>query len=92
MRPEGKKSLPERGKFTLSPDQKGIETPRIVSASDPSSFTLSPDQKGIETIVVVVLSRCGFTLSPDQKGIETPRTKTFPLTPIVHTEPRSKGD
>ena len=34
--------------FTLSPDQKGIETP-MVAGADAMSFTLSPDQKGIET-------------------------------------------
>ena len=35
--------------FTLSPDQKGIETPNDCCPIWDSEFTLSPDQKGIET-------------------------------------------
>ena len=35
--------------FTLSPDQKGIETATAESDDDDIAFTLSPDQKGIET-------------------------------------------
>ena len=58
--------------FTLSPDQKGIETPNFAPDFVPPKFTLSPDQKGIETPSSI--PSCGtatFTLSPDQKGIET---------------------
>ena len=36
--------------FTLSPDQKGIETRHHAQSVAPKSFTLSPDQKGIETL------------------------------------------
>ena len=35
--------------FTLSPDQKGIETRNLAGRQQESKFTLSPDQKGIET-------------------------------------------
>ena len=35
--------------FTLSPDQKGIETSDFPSLVVAREFTLSPDQKGIET-------------------------------------------
>ena len=35
--------------FTLSPDQKGIETLALVDLEFETEFTLSPDQKGIET-------------------------------------------
>mgnify|MGYP005842213591 CR=1 FL=1 len=35
--------------FTLSPDQKGIETGRRPRENGIRMFTLSPDQKGIET-------------------------------------------
>ena len=37
------------GEFTLSPDQKGIETPNEDGIAYFERFTLSPDQKGIET-------------------------------------------
>ena len=35
--------------FTLSPDQKGIETLFGIWTDEGGLFTLSPDQKGIET-------------------------------------------
>ena len=35
--------------FTLSPDQKGIETDYGGGKRGETTFTLSPDQKGIET-------------------------------------------
>ena len=59
--------------FTLSPDQKGIETYGSSRVDGGSEFTLSPDQKGIETISTgwSMPSKAEFTLSPDQKGIET---------------------
>ena len=58
--------------FTLSPDQKGIETHERLSRLENPRFTLSPDQKGIETTnCVEPKSSKVFTLSPDQKGIET---------------------
>ena len=78
--------------FTLSPDQKGIETSVMYIMVFSSLFTLSPDQKGIETPRPELVVRVGFTLSPDQKGIETARSPGEPLTGAVHTEPRSKGD
>ena len=37
------------GWFTLSPDQKGIETLQPGDLGGDLRFTLSPDQKGIET-------------------------------------------
>ena len=37
--------------FTLSPDQKGIETLEPRGDGQAWEFTLSPDQKGIETLV-----------------------------------------
>mgnify|MGYP005844536451 CR=1 FL=1 len=58
--------------FTLSPDQKGIETSFWMMSGAMSSFTLSPDQKGIETTGKLArMRKLPFTLSPDQKGIET---------------------
>ena len=39
----------ELSEFTLSPDQKGIETIVVVTEQFGNKFTLSPDQKGIET-------------------------------------------
>ena len=57
--------------FTLSPDQKGIETPTPGAGGDCAPFTLSPDQKGIETGKPLPATMLRFTLSPDQKGIET---------------------
>ena len=36
--------------FTMSPDQKGIETNRPHRGEFPNQFTMSPDQKGIETL------------------------------------------
>ena len=36
--------------FTLSPDQKGIETLGLCAKTLSDWFTLSPDQKGIEKI------------------------------------------
>ena len=36
-------------KFTMSPDQKGIETRHVHSNESLAMFTMSPDQKGIET-------------------------------------------
>ena len=80
--------------FTLSPDQKGIETCEQTSHL-PSFivFTLSPDQKGIETRRQDAMTRRRrFTLSPDQKGIETKGTVVAVHASNVHTEPRSKGD
>ena len=35
--------------FTMSPDQKGIETSVQVRDNIRPAFTMSPDQKGIET-------------------------------------------
>ena len=79
--------------FTLSPDQKGIETVGLGGVDGRGLFTLSPDQKGIETTGLPASHRLStFTLSPDQKGIETGyRIPMAPANP-VHTEPRSKGD
>ena len=57
--------------FTLSPDQKGIETIKALNRLSQVRFTLSPDQKGIETAQNVEIHHSVFTLSPDQKGIET---------------------
>ena len=34
----------------MSPDQKGIETPKRRRRNAKKLFTMSPDQKGIETI------------------------------------------
>ena len=60
--------------FTLSPDQKGIETAGRIVVFENREFTLSPDQQGIETPVNDNnIGAGGFTLSPDQKGIETGR-------------------
>ena len=39
-----------RDEFTMSPDQKGIETDVLARMAAIPSFTMSPDQKGIETI------------------------------------------
>ena len=59
--------------FTLSPDQKGIETADRRQVATVWEFTLSPDQKGIETKQAKRNAlEPKFTLSPDQKGIETP--------------------
>ena len=80
-------------RFTLSPDQKGIETYPHLPKVRVVGFTLSPDQKGIETKLShqhFVFSL--FTLSPDQKGIETCNHDRGIRVPQVHTEPRSKGD
>ena len=35
--------------FTMSPDQKGIETSTGNPYAEGTTFTMSPDQKGIET-------------------------------------------
>ena len=79
--------------FTLSPDQKGIETVQPATGVCDQGFTLSPDQKGIETSVLLSFSLlAAFTLSPDQKGIETRHKVPKRPNRRVHTEPRSKGD
>ena len=82
-----------RDLFTLSPDQKGIETGGPPPWDVHAKFTLSPDQKGIETLDRGVrrFSQV-FTLSPDQKGIETHFLERDGSGGSVHTEPRSKGD
>ena len=49
MRPDEPAQVRGTHVFTLSPDQKGIETSETVRMTSPSGFTLSPDQKGIET-------------------------------------------
>ena len=54
--------------FTLSPDQKGIETMVRRDGDAYVSFTLSPDQKGIETV------SHGTTYSPTIVHTE-PRSK-----------------
>ena len=55
-------------KFTLSPDQKGIETFPLSSLLRSILFTLSPDQKGIETL--------GPTAKPWPSTVPTePRSK-----------------
>ena len=33
----------------MSPDQKGIETLKVINPLPEAGFTMSPDQKGIET-------------------------------------------
>ena len=38
--------------FTMSPDQKGIETGLCAKIRSACAFTMSPDQKGIETRIV----------------------------------------
>ena len=72
MRPTNRAFLHRVHSFTLSPDQKGIETRTEGRSDGGKPFTLSPDQKGIETCDVHCKEAFPmFTLSPDQKGIET---------------------
>ena len=79
--------------FTMSPDQKGIETLWTYRIRPQRPFTMSPDQKGIETRRRFSFDHhLLFTMSPDQKGIETRNRSDGQRPPKVHNEPRSKGD
>ena len=54
--------------FTLSPDQKGIETSEPVQVGLGGRFTLSPDQKGIETYLGTEASSFRVHTEPRSKG------------------------
>ena len=55
--------------FTMSPDQKGIETFDREGSVHSCRFTMSPDQKGIETSSLLLLSATFFVhTEPRSKG------------------------
>ena len=53
MRLDAAKDCLRSKMFTMSPDQKGIETIYGIAFYLPFWFTMSPDQKGIETIAAM---------------------------------------
>ena len=52
----------------MSPDQKGIETVKVMVIAPSPWFTMSPDQKGIETSASANIFTAAVHNEPRSKG------------------------